>query len=273
MFTLRTKLLMSLTLISALLTSAVLLTVQTRVRIHVREEIKQALNDSVVTFRNLQQQREATLERSTALLATLPPLKAVMTSTNPATIQDVSETFWELAGSQLLVLADRDGHVAALHSTTTGVTVAAAQAAIARYLSGGESRDWWFAGGDLFQVFLEPIYIGTAETGRPVGIVAAGYKVDASVAASVTRVSSSQVGFGYEKTLIISTVPAAYRPALAARIAAAPNDEGRLDEVRLGNERFLATSVRLSSGNAPLVTLTFLRSFDQATAFLQNLNR
>jgi ABC-type protease/lipase transport system fused ATPase/permease subunit len=99
--TLRTKFLLSLVLISALLTSTTLLLVRYRVQIHVREEIAQALRNSVVTFQSLQQQRESTLETSAALLATLPPLKAVMTSRDPATIQDASKMFWDLSGSQL----------------------------------------------------------------------------------------------------------------------------------------------------------------------------
>jgi len=98
--TLRTKFLLSLVLISPLLTSATLLLVRYRVQLHVRDEITQALRNSVVTFQSLQQQRESTLERSAALLATLPPLKAVMTSRDTATIQDASATFWNLSGSQ-----------------------------------------------------------------------------------------------------------------------------------------------------------------------------
>src|SRR5947209_16121734 len=89
--TLRTKFLLSLVLISALLTWATLLLVQYRVRIHAREEIAEALRNSVITFQSFQQQRESMLERSAALLATLPPLKAVMTSRDAATIQDASE--------------------------------------------------------------------------------------------------------------------------------------------------------------------------------------
>jgi signal transduction histidine kinase len=264
---------LSLTLITALITSAVLLVVQYRVQIHVREEIAQALRDSVVTFQSLQQQRESTLERSTALLATLPPLKAVMTSGDQATIQDASRTFWELAGSQLLVLADRSGRLAALHTATPDFTASAAEASIQRYLADGESHDWWFGGGHLFQVFLEPIYVGSPESGHAIGILAVGYEIDAKVAADVTRVASCGVGFGYGKNLIISTAPASQRAALARYVAQVADSDAGPGEVRLGQERFLATSVRLSSGNSPLVTLTFLKSFDQATAFLQNLNR
>src|SRR5450432_1054829 len=115
--TLRTKFLLSLALISAVLTFTTLLLVRYRVQIHVREEIAHALRNSVETFQSLQQQRESMLERSAALLATLPPLKAAMTSRDMPTIQDASTTFWELSGSQLFVLADRSGAVAAIHST------------------------------------------------------------------------------------------------------------------------------------------------------------
>jgi len=271
--TLRRKFLLSLTLITALITSAVLLVVQYRVRVHVREEIAQALRDSVVTFQSLQQQRESTLERSTALLATLPPLKAVMTSEDPATIKDASTMFWKLAESQVFVLADRSGKLAALHTAAAGFTTSAAEASIRRYLEGGESHDWWFGGGHLFQVFFEPIYFGSSDSGHPIGILAVGYEIDPSVAADVTRVASCSVAFGYEKNLVISTVPASQRAALAGYVAQVADSDAGPGEIRLGEERFLTTSVRLSSGNAPLVTLTFLKSFDQATAFLQNLDR
>jgi signal transduction histidine kinase len=272
-FRLRTKFLMSLTLITALITSAVLLIVQYRVRIHVREEIAQALRDSVATFESLQQQRESALERSTALVATLPPLKAVMTSNDRATIQDASTMFWKLVGSQIFVLGDRSGRLVALHAESPGVTATDAERAMQRDLAAGESHDWWFAGGRLFQVFLEPIYFGDPESGRPIGVVAVGYEVDEQVAADVTRVASCAVGFGYEKQLVISTVPASQRHALAGYVAQVADSDGGPGEIRLGQERFLATSVRMSSGHTPLVTLTLLKSFDQATVFLGNLDR
>ena len=141
-----------------------------------------------------------------------------------------------------------------------------------RSLETGEPRDWWFGAGHLFQVFIEPIYIGDPQGGHAIGVLAVGYEVDAAAAADVTRVASSNVGFGYEKRLIISTVPPGQQPDLADYVGALGGDTGPQD-IRLGGERFLATSVRLSAEGGPLVTLTFLRSFDQATAFLRSLNR
>src|SRR5438874_10816388 len=76
---LRTKFLLSLVIISASLTWATLLVVRHRVRLRVRDEIFEGLRSSVVTFQSLQRQRERMLDRSAALLANLPSLKAVMT--------------------------------------------------------------------------------------------------------------------------------------------------------------------------------------------------
>jgi hypothetical protein len=161
--TLRAKFLLALVLISASITTAVLLLVRYRVEIRAREELVAALDTSIVAFDRLQTQREFTLERSAALLAALPTLKALMTSGDPATIQDASRMFWQLAGSQVLVLADRKGVVSAFHTATPEFPQAAAQAAITRYVAGGEARDWWFGGGHLFQVFLQPISLGEGE--------------------------------------------------------------------------------------------------------------
>ncbi|HMH00330.1 MAG TPA: HAMP domain-containing sensor histidine kinase, partial [Terriglobales bacterium] len=44
-------------------------------------------------------------------------------------------------------------------------------------------------------------------------------------------------------------------------------------EVQLGDERFLGTSLELASSKTPSVRLTVLKSYDQATAFLDSLNR
>src|SRR6266566_847149 len=267
--TLRTKFLLSLALISALLTWATLLLVQYRVRIHVREEITQGLRNSVVTFQSLQQQRESTLERSAALLAALPPLKAVMTSQDMATIQDASETFWRLAGSQLFVLAGRSGKLAAIHTSTPGFTKDEAQESILRSLADGESRDWWFGNGRLFEVFLQRIYFGSPEDDTPIGILAVGYEIDNRVAADVSRVASSQVAFRYGTAVVVSTVSSTDRAYLEQRAEQFFTSHSEPWEVQLGSERLLATSVRLSAENAAPVTLTVFKSLMKPRRFFK----
>ncbi len=271
--TLRSKFLLSLALISALITTAVLLVVRYRVQVRVRADMAQALDTSVITFDRLQQQREITLERSAALLAALPPLKAVMTSEDPATIQDASATFWQLAGSQLFVLADREGAVSGFHTSVAEFPQQAAQAAVARYLATGQSRDWWYGGGHLFQVFLQPISFGSPDLGNSLGLLAVGYEVNQQVASDVSRVAASEVAFAFDNQLVVNTLPPVHRDELVSLITTPSSRQQEPREIWLGSDEFLVETVRVSPETAPLVTLTVLKSFAESREFLRNLNQ
>ena len=270
---LKSKFLLSLALISALLTFATLLIVRLRVELHVRDEISQGLRNSVSTFLTLEQARETALERSAALLAVLPPLKAVMTSQHKPTIQDASSTFWSLAGSQLFVLADGSGAIMALHTSTPGVTEAEAQHAMPRSVPAGGSRGWWFSNGRLFEVFVKPIYFGGPDDNTPLGMLAVGYEIDESVAANVARAASGRVAFLYDSKLAVTTVPESQRADLSRQISRLTPGSPSPVDLDLGREKFLATSVSLASGDSRPVALTVLKSYDEATAFLSSLNR
>lgn len=270
---LRTKFLLSLALISALLTWATLLIVRHRVLLRVREEIEEGLRNSVVTFQNLQQTREATLQRSAALLASLPPLKAVMTSQHEATIQDASAEFWRLSGSELFVLADRSGKLVAIHSVPPGFARTEAQELLRRSLQNGESRDWWYGSGQLFEVSIQPIYFGSPSDNSPLGILAVGYRIDTRVAEEVSRVASSRVAFHHGRTLVVSTLSTAQQADLARYEEQSGAAASGPAEIQLGQERFQGTTVELGPGSSSVVSLSVFKSYDQATAFLKSLNR
>src|SRR5258708_13871561 len=119
---LRTKFLLSMVVVSAALTFTTLVVVRHTVQQEVRLGIQRDLQNSVSAFHNFQKQREVTLERSAALLADLPIVRAQMTTHDPATIQDASRGLWQLVGSALLVLADSSGTVMALQGTPQTIT-------------------------------------------------------------------------------------------------------------------------------------------------------
>ena len=77
---LRTKFLLSMAVVSATLTFATLLAVEHTGQQQVRVEIERDLQNSVSAFHNFENQREWTLERSAALLADLPTVRAMMTT-------------------------------------------------------------------------------------------------------------------------------------------------------------------------------------------------
>jgi len=124
---LRTRFLLSMLLITAGLTTTSLLLVRRSIQRNVRQGIVVNLRNSVNTFENFQHERETMLTRSAELLADLPITRALMTSTDPVTIQDASGDVWQIAGSDLFVLVDRSGKMVALHTKTPGFTREAAE--------------------------------------------------------------------------------------------------------------------------------------------------
>lgn len=267
----RTKFLLSMLLISAGLTSTSLLLVRHSLQTQVKKEIFSDLRNSVSTFQNFQRERELTLTRSADLLADLPNLRALMTTHDQATIQDASTDLWQLAGSDLFVLADREGKVAALHTATPGFSRELAQQSLG--MPPNLEAQWWFGGQHLYQVFLKPIYFGPAAENHLLGFLVIGYEIDDNVAAQVSRIAASQVAFCYGDMIVRSTLDSAHEADLARHPVRSRPGVTDPEEVQLGDERFLGTSLELASGKTPSVRLTVLKSYDQATAFLDSLNR
>jgi signal transduction histidine kinase len=271
---LRTKFLLSLLLVSASLTCSTLLVVRQRVQSQVGNQLREALKNSVVTFQHFQRQRETTLEGSAAVLANLPILEAMMTSGDATTIQDSSAGLWKRIGGDLFVLADRSGKLMALHSVTPDFTPMHARVSLRRSLRNGDSRDWWFGGGHLFQVFIRPIFFGDSANGTEIGALVLGSEINGQVAEDVRQVASSQVAFRYGPTMVVSTLSASQNEELKkqAALESAGVDAKPVD-ISLAQERFLATSTDLSPSSSLGVSLVVLKSYDQATMFLHSLNR
>ncbi|HUB01101.1 MAG TPA: ATP-binding protein [Terriglobales bacterium] len=270
---LRTKFLLSMLAVSATLTIATLLAVQYTVQQQERSGIQRDLQNSVSTFRNFETQREWMLERSVALLADLPTVRAMMTSTDAATIQDASQDLFHLAGSDLLLLARASGKVVAMQAMARDVTIRQAQEFFPQIVSHEETRHWWYVDGHLYEVFLEDIYLGPASDNRVLGYVVLGYEIDDRFARELSRISASEVVFRYGDAIVRSTLkPAQEAELLRAAPHGAKTDKLEAVQIKLGDERFLATSVELASPATPGLNLWVLKSFDQATAFLKNLN-
>ncbi len=270
----RTKFLLSMLLISAGLTCTSLLLVRHSVQKQIRREIFADLRNSVSTFQNFQRERELTLTHSAELLADLPDLRALMTTQHEATIQDASSGLWRLAGSDLFMLADRTGRVVALHTASPGLTREMARQSLAGTLNDESSGHWWFGGQHLYEVFLRPIYFGPAEENRLLGFLVIGYEIDDRLTSQVGRIAASQVAFYYGDAVVKTTLTPMQESELdRRRVLQSPAEDAGPEEAHLGDERFLTTSLELSGGKNPSVRLIVFKSYDQATAFLDSLNR
>jgi hypothetical protein len=201
-----------------------------------------------------------------------------MTTHDPATIQDASRNLWHLAGSDLLLLADSSGKVMALQATPQEVTVREGQDFFPPFLQSSASREgarhWWYVEGHLYEVFLQDIYFGPASEHQRLGYLLLGYEIDDHVVRDLSRVAASEVAFRYGDVIVRSTLkPAQESELLRVPPRTATPDRRKGIRYRLGEERFLATSVDLYMPGAAALNLWVLKSFDQATAFLSLLNQ
>jgi signal transduction histidine kinase/CheY-like chemotaxis protein len=87
-------------------------------------------------------------------------------------------------------------------------------------------------------------------------------------------VASSEAVFRYGNEIAASTLSAEANGLLEQQFRAGiGNRLGTEQEIQIGSERYLGTTVRLSYGPGPPVSLSVLKSFDRATTFLKQLNR
>jgi signal transduction histidine kinase/CheY-like chemotaxis protein len=261
---LRTKFLLSLVLVTAGLTCATLLVVRHSAQLEVQKHIEEDTRNAILTFQVVQHQRQLALSRKADLLATL----ALMRNGDATTIDDASEDPWRSDESDLFLVADRSGKVVALHTTISGFQVATAQELLHRYLNEGSTAGWWYSGRRLYQVVLQHFYERSARKSSLLGTVVVGREIDALGAKDLGRISSSRVAFRYGDEIAVSTFPAIEEHELEQQI----QDQSAPKLIRIGNARFLASSLDLTPGSRPGVSLIVLKSYDEAVAFLQRLN-
>ena len=269
---LRTKLVLSLIFTTAMLTVVSLLFVQNYLRNHAKEEIVAEIPRSLHVFEAYARQRYDLLQQSAAVSADLPFIRTLMTTKDELTIQNSSEDYWKLTESDLFLLADPFGKVMALHSSSGRIDRESARSALARTLSEHEPHDWWFVGGNLYEVFIKPINFGTVEDGNVLGFLVAGFVLDDHFAESAKLITSSEVAFRYGETVVSSSLPPDRRRDLLFPRFAAGGAGYTTEEVRLGGETFVAASIGLNAAGRQPIILTILKSYDAAILFLQNVN-
>lgn len=259
--------------ITAGLTTTTLWVVSYNVKRQIRESLREELRGSVKTYETFAQQREATMVRSAALLANLPNVRALMTTEDAVTIQDESANISRLSGSDLLVLGNRVGEVVGLQTNSNNFTNAQAASLLRNSVQEGETRNWWLGGGHLYEVWVQPIYFGSPGQGSVIGLLAVGHEIDDHVAQEFSNLVSSEIIFQSGSAMLASSLQGTGRSRFSWRGLLVKNEFGDLpEEFQLGNEKYLAMTVKLSSGSGIPVTLSVLKSLDKATVFLGQLN-
>jgi signal transduction histidine kinase len=272
-FRLRSQLFIAALLIILGLTGSLLFFIRYTVNSEIQKQVRDGTDESVRAFEVVQRQRELQLSRTAALLADLPTLKAMMTTGDAPTIQDGSEPFWKLAGSDLFVLARPDKEVVALHMTKPGWSTATAGHDLRRSTELGEDASWWYDDGRLYWVFLHPVTSGAGATAQLLGFLAVGYQVDSAVAQQLAIAAGNQIALTTGDTVIASTLPARDEAGLQRRIRSgmlsASNTSG---EITLETDQYVFSSVLLHGSSPSPVHCYVLMPLIPVNTFIKRLN-
>jgi signal transduction histidine kinase/CheY-like chemotaxis protein len=265
---LRTKFLLSLVLIIAGLTFMTLLIVGHTAEEQVRKSVEQDTRNSVLTFQNVRTERQLELNRDAEILSTLPAVKELMAEEDAGGIQEASEEVWSSSDAELFAMADWTGKIVALHTSVPGFPRGAAQELMAHSLGLSDTGGWWFGNGHLYQVAVRAIEMGPSSSQMHLGTVVVGREIDSRVAAEVGRIALCQVAFRYGGEPVVSSFSALNEAVVSAALKQFPT----ASELSVGNKRYLINTVNLTPGSSVPLTLTVLKSHEEATAFLRRLN-
>jgi signal transduction histidine kinase/CheY-like chemotaxis protein len=267
---LRTKFLLSIVLIIAGLTFATLLVVRHTADKQVERGMEQDTRNSILTFQNLRAERQLEENRQAELLATLPTVKALLSPEDESPeMQEAAESLWLAGGYELVALADWKGKIVTLHTSVPGFTQADAEEMLSRSQGMGGTGGWWFGNRRLYQVAARPVQFGTASGNMRLGTVIVGREIDSSVAIEVGRIAFCRVALRYGDELVVSSLPAMDERTVADELRRSPG----ASKIQIDKEPYLASTVDLTPGLSPAVTLTVLRSYDDAAAFITRLNQ
>jgi signal transduction histidine kinase len=271
----RDLLVVAMALIIASSTLASMLIVRHRLESEVRTAVSADLLHSVATFESLQAQRLSALERENALLADLPSLKALMTTSDERTIEDGAVEPWKVSGSDLFALADRDGRVIAAYTedSRTDPALRSSLRSSLRSVLAAQSRRYLVSNGRLFACSVRPLYFGSEETGTLLGYVIIGFAIERKMVEQIGQATTVDVTFASGGRVLASTLPASVHPELTARPMPLPLGQTTPMPLKLGREEYLAIAEDLSSNASAPLQLLVLKSFDEARRSIRQIDR
>jgi signal transduction histidine kinase/ActR/RegA family two-component response regulator len=254
---------LSLAIVTSCLTGVTLLIVRRSGESRVQREIQEESRNAMMTFHVLQHQHQVMLIRKADLLASLVSMR----NGDPSAIDDVSNDPWQTDECDLLVLADAQGKIVALHSTAAAFPTEVAQDLLAQTLRNGSGAGWWYSGTRLYQVVLKPFYDGAPAQANRLGTVIVGRGIDPA-ANELRHMSSSQLAFRYGNDIVASTLPLFEEREFARQLGRSSSQQS----VTLDGERFFVSSSELAPGTHP-VSLIVLKSYKEALAYLEKETR
>lgn len=263
-------LVIAMALVIAVVTGLSLLVIQHQLSKQVTDDFSRDLDRSVSTFKNLQAERLAALDRENALLAKLPTLKALMTTGDDLTIQDGARQFWQVSGTDLFVLVDSTGRIVAAYKNNES-SDAALRAGIGTLLNSPE-KHYLIDGDLLYACSLRPLFFGSDQDGTLLGYVVSGVSVERTVRqiSEPTGVDASFISAGQ---VVVTSLGSAMRHDLLRQSSALTNLTRAPATVTLGDTRYLSATEDLSAAATAPLQLVVFKSLNPADQSISRIDR
>jgi signal transduction histidine kinase len=267
----RVLLVAAMAVIIASATFGSLLIVRHQLLQQVTQDLTKDLAHSVITFQNLETQRLNGLERENALLADLPTLKALMTTSDQATIEDGGVHFWKISGEDLFGLADNKGNVVAAYARD--LTGSGQLAADVGQLFKTPTPRYLVSSGRLYACSVHPLYFGKEKDGILLGYVISGFVIGPDLLRQISQVTAVEATFLSEGHSLASTLDEATVRQMASMTIVEGHDLNAPVTLTLGSARFIAAMRDLTPSAPVPLQLVVMKSFDQAEQSIHHIDR
>jgi signal transduction histidine kinase len=266
----RTTLMVSLLAVSLGLTVTCLFIIRVSVQREISKGLDSDLSHSLVTFRNMASQRNQMLGREAALLADLPSLKALMATQDERTIQDGSQEFWTISGSDFFALTTANGSLFTYSNRGSKLNDGLVTRGLQACMASAENSCLIAFGPSLYELSIQPLYFGPPAHGSYLGYVIIGYAIDRQLAGEVRQVAAADVLFLVNGEVAATTLPSNRVTDLPLRSLDSAGDASR--RIMLGHEDYMAATAALAGPGQARIQIVVLKSYDEASKYLRRVN-
>lgn len=264
-------LILAMSVITAGATLVSLLAIRGPLQALIMQNLSSDLRHSLTIFENMQAQHLAALDRENALLADLPSLKALMTTSDQRTIEDGGVEFWKVSGNDLFALADRDGNVKAAYIKDGSADIVFRREL--QRLFALRRANFLVSSKGLFGCSVQPLYFGSQTKGTLLGYVISGFAIDHESVEGLSGATDVKAVFRSGDQILAGSLPKVTDsdlPAIGRGISTSAAQPGTLV---VNGEHFLAVSQELTSRSTAPLTLIEMKSLDQEERTIRQIDR
>lgn len=269
----RTRMLLvaTMALIIAGATFGSLLIVRHELEKQVTQNLTRDLEHSVTTFQNLESQRLTALEHENALLADLPTLKALMTTSDKPTIEDAGVEYWKVSDSDLFALVNNQGRVMAAYVKELPDTTQLAND-LSQFFDRPTPR-YLISADRLYACSVHPLYSGKERDGILLGYVISGFQIGPDLLRQISQATAVEAVFLTQGHSLASTLDDTTLHRMTGAGLLPDHDANAPISLSLGDERYIATTRSLTAiAHAPLRLVT-LKSLKPAEDSIRQIDR